>query len=175
MGRAEGYIWWTWELELSSHLLKRMADRQFTEVELQRTMEHATAVHNDTEVGRWVAVTRHDSESWEVIVGPMSSSTPRRRRLPGGLEMKQRYLEVTYRRGRPFAAYDYLPRTESDKSVRTERAEGGLIVDFEADGRPIGIEITAPARLNVDQLNALLARLGQPPVGEADMAPLVAA
>ena len=89
--------------------------------------------------------------------------------------MKHTYLEVTYRRGRPFAAYYYLPRVESDRSVRTERAEGGLIVDFAPDGRPIGIEITAPAQLNLDQLNALLVRLGQPPVGEADIAPLVAA
>ncbi len=31
--------WWDWELELSPHLLKRMEDRQFNEVDL-RTMLH---------------------------------------------------------------------------------------------------------------------------------------
>ena len=53
--------------------------------------------------------------------------------------MKQPYLEVTYRRGRPLAAYYYLPRQDGDASVRTERFEGGLLVDFSTDGRPIGI------------------------------------
>ena len=41
--------------------------------------------------------------------------------------MKQPYLEVTYRRGRALAAYLYLPRTDGEKSVRTRRAEPGLI------------------------------------------------
>ena len=86
-----------------------------------------------------------------------------------------RYLEVTYRKGRPLAAYFYLPRQDGDKSVRTERADGGLIVDFAADGRPIGIEITSPSRLALSALNQVLQRLGQGPVAEEDLAPLAAA
>ena len=39
--------------------------------------------------------------------------------------MKHSYLEVTYRKGRPLAAYYYLPRRDGDKSARTERAERG--------------------------------------------------
>ncbi|MBM4063598.1 MAG: DUF2283 domain-containing protein, partial [Planctomycetes bacterium] len=65
--------------------------------------------------------------------------------------MKHSYLEVTFRRGRPLAAYYYLPRRDGDSSVRTERASGGLVVDFAADGRPIGIEITAPTQLVLGQ------------------------
>jgi len=89
--------------------------------------------------------------------------------------MKHSYLEVTFRRGRPLAAYYYLPRRDGDSSVRTERASGGLVVDFAADGRPIGIEITAPTQLVLGQLNALLQKLGHGPVAREDLAPLAAA
>ena len=55
--------------------------------------------------------------------------------------MKHAYLEVTYRRGRPLAAYYYLPRQDGEKSVRTERVGGGLVVDDSADNNAMGIEI----------------------------------
>ena len=89
--------------------------------------------------------------------------------------MKHSYLEVTYRKGRALAAYYYLPRRDGDRSARTERVDGGLLVDFAADGRPIGIEISSPSRLDVPGLNEVLVRLGQEPVRPEDMAPLVAA
>ena len=89
--------------------------------------------------------------------------------------MKHSYLEVTYRKGCPLAAYYYLPRQDADSSARTEREAGGLLVDYAADGRAIGIEITAPALLNLTRLNELLARLGHKPVAREDLAPLVAA
>lgn len=89
--------------------------------------------------------------------------------------MKHAYLEVTYRKGRPLAAYYYLPRRDGDRSARTERAEGGLLVDYAADGRAIGIEITSPSRLDVSQLNRLLERLGHGPAAPEDLAPLAAA
>jgi uncharacterized protein YuzE len=57
--------------------------------------------------------------------------------------MNTAYLEVTYREGKPIAAYYYLPRPEEQRSVRTRRVEAGLLIDFAKDGRPIGIEITA--------------------------------
>ena len=43
--------------------------------------------------------------------------------------MKHSYLEVTFRKGRPLAAYYYLPRREGDRSARTEASDGGLAVD----------------------------------------------
>ena len=89
--------------------------------------------------------------------------------------MKHSYLEVTYRKGRPVAAYYYLPRQDGDKSVRTERADGGLLVDYASDGRPIGIEISSPSRVDLRRLNDLLLRLGHEAVRCEDMAPLVAA
>lgn len=89
--------------------------------------------------------------------------------------MKHSYLEVTFRKGRAVAAYYYLPRQDGDRSVRTERAEGGLLVDFASDGRAIGIEISSPSRLELRILNEVLVRLGQEPVLPEDLAPLVAA
>lgn len=89
--------------------------------------------------------------------------------------MRHSYLEVTYRKGRPLAAYYYLPRRDGDTSSRTERCPGGLLVDFSSDGRAIGIEIASPARLDLSQLNELLARLGHATVAREDLAPLVAA
>jgi uncharacterized protein YuzE len=87
--------------------------------------------------------------------------------------MKCSYLEITYSKGRPLAAYFYLPRRESDRSLRTERAGGGLLVDYAADGRAIGIEITAPSRLMLEQLNRLLERVGHRRVARDELAPLV--
>lgn len=89
--------------------------------------------------------------------------------------MKHSYLEVTYRKGRPVAAYYYLPRRDGDRSHRTERVEGGLLVDYSSDGRAIGIEISSPSRLDLAGLNAVLARCGQQPVRPEDVAPLLAA
>jgi len=89
--------------------------------------------------------------------------------------MKHAYLEVTYRKGRPLAAYYYLPRQDGDRSARTERTAGGLMVDFAADGRAIGIEITSPSRFDLSELNRLLERLGQATVAKEELAPLMAA
>ncbi|MCI0411135.1 MAG: DUF2283 domain-containing protein [Acidobacteria bacterium] len=89
--------------------------------------------------------------------------------------MKEPYLEVTFRRGRPMAAYYYLPRRPGQKSVRTRRVEPGMVIDFARGGRPIGIELTAPSRLSVTALNRVLRELGFPPVSRADLAPVLAA
>jgi len=89
--------------------------------------------------------------------------------------MKEPYLEVTYRKGQALAAYFYLPRSVRQKSVRTRQVDLGLIVDFAANGKPIGIEITAPEQLTLAALNRVLRELGCAPVRRADLAPLRAA
>ena len=89
--------------------------------------------------------------------------------------MKERYLEVTFRHGRPIAAYYYLPRGADQKSVRTRRVEPGLIIDFASNDQAIGIEITAPDLVSLAGLNAVLQDLGQAPASQADLAPVVAA
>ena len=62
--------WWEWELDLTAHLLKRMLDRQFTEIDLRRMLEHARDLRVDIVEGRWVVVTRHAGSPWEVVVEP---------------------------------------------------------------------------------------------------------
>jgi len=89
--------------------------------------------------------------------------------------MKGLYLEVTFRRGRPVAAYLYLPRQSGEKSSRTLKVEPGMVVDFGPSGNPIGIEITAPAKVTVADLNGVLSMLGLSPLEESELAPLRAA
>lgn len=89
--------------------------------------------------------------------------------------MKEPYLEVTFRRGRPMAAYYYLPRRLGQKSVRTRRVEPGMVIDFARGGKPIGIELTAPGKLSVAALNRVLRELGFPRVSREDLAPVLAA
>jgi hypothetical protein len=86
--------------------------------------------------------------------------------------MTERSLQVTYRKGRPFAAYLHLSHATGEKSTRTAAsADGLLIVDYAASGRPLGIEITAPHAVPLDRLNELLAELSEPPLAEQDYRP----
>lgn len=62
--------WGEWELELSSHLEKRMADRDFTEVDLRTMLEHASGYFPSAAEGRWVISTKHRRRPWKVIVEP---------------------------------------------------------------------------------------------------------
>jgi len=70
VSRPEWPDWWDWELELSPHLLKRMSDRRFTEIDLRRMLERARGYREDVAEGRWVIETRHHGRPWEVIVEP---------------------------------------------------------------------------------------------------------
>jgi hypothetical protein len=88
--------------------------------------------------------------------------------------MSHPYLEITYRKGKPFAAYLYLDRRSGDKSARTER-HGPYVLDFTSDGRAIGIEFTQIAAIDLAELNRLLAAAHHPPMSSADLAPLQAA
>jgi uncharacterized protein YuzE len=88
--------------------------------------------------------------------------------------MKQRYLEVTFRKGKPLAAYLYLPRHSGVKVVRTEDAGRGIKIDFDASETPIGVEITAPSAITIDELIALLERLGIDQLDRSELAPLAA-
>lgn len=62
--------WWSWELELTPHVLKRMVDRSFTEVELRGMLERASSFLPDVLEGRFVIETHHASRAWHVILEP---------------------------------------------------------------------------------------------------------
>ena len=90
--------------------------------------------------------------------------------------MTERSLQVTYRKGRTFAAYRHLSHPAGDKSARTvASADELLIVDYSASGKALGVEITAPQLVPLDRLNQLLAELGEPPLAEQDYRPARAA
>jgi hypothetical protein len=89
--------------------------------------------------------------------------------------MRKRYLQVSYRAGKPLAAYFYLPRQASDRSVRAERRDAGLLIDYAADGRPIGIEIAAPSKASLNAINQILLELKQQPATADELAPLLSA
>jgi uncharacterized protein YuzE len=89
--------------------------------------------------------------------------------------VKQRFLEVTYRQGKPIAAYLYLPRKADDFASRTTKFQEGLLIDFAADGRAIGIEIASPGRIHLDLVNQALASIQQDPIKPGEFAPLAAA
>lgn len=73
--------------------------------------------------------------------------------------MNSRYLEITFRDGRPIAAYVYLACRKGDRSARTQDLGGGLLVDFSSDGRPIGVEILSPGTTQLTTLNTALEQL----------------
>lgn len=88
--------------------------------------------------------------------------------------MKQRYLEVTFRKGKPLAAYLYLPRPFGAKAARTSDAGRGVKIDYDAHETPIGVEITAPSAITIDDLIKLLATLGIDQLDRSELEPLAA-
>mgnify|MGYP001597152334 CR=1 FL=1 len=89
--------------------------------------------------------------------------------------MQERYLEITFRKGKPLAGYLYLAREVGARSTRSEATGKGLVVDFGPEGRPIGVEITAPSRITLSDVNDLLQKYGLPPISIEELAPLQAA
>jgi hypothetical protein len=89
--------------------------------------------------------------------------------------MRHPYLEVTYRRGKPLAAYLYLPRPPGACAAQSSEVRPGIVVDRAADGTPIGVELTNPTAVTADELNAVLAEIGVAAVPPSELAPLRAA
>jgi hypothetical protein len=63
--------WWSWQIELSPHLLKRMVDRGFNEVDLRLMLDDTSGYHRNCEEGRWVITTQIGGVAWEIIVEPV--------------------------------------------------------------------------------------------------------
>jgi len=66
--------WWEWELELSPHVLKRMEDREFNEVDLRTMLGRATSFQRDIVDGRWMIFAQRRRHPWEIIVEPDSDA-----------------------------------------------------------------------------------------------------
>ena len=60
------------------------------------------------------------------------------------------YLEVTYRDGRPWVAYLYLPRKKREKSDHCREVEPEMVLDINKQGKLIGIELLAPSMVTLE-------------------------
>ncbi|MGC4031765.1 MAG: hypothetical protein QM754_08540 [Tepidisphaeraceae bacterium] len=81
-------------------------------------------------------------------------------------------LEITYRGGKPAKAYLTLPRRRGDRADRTLPHGHALVVDYAADGTPIGIEIEAVTAGTIPHLRRLLNELGVKGVDAHELARL---
>jgi hypothetical protein len=90
--------------------------------------------------------------------------------------MTERSLQVTYRKGRLFAAYLHLSHAMGEKSVRTVATPDGLLViDYNSAGQPVGVEITAPQAVSLERINELLMSIDQQPLADYEFKPVKAA
>ena len=86
--------------------------------------------------------------------------------------MKSMSLQITYRKGKPFAAYIYLASKRGQKSVRTEQVTQDLLIDYAENGTPIGIEILSPGDVRIDEIQQVFERLGLDKPASAELEPL---
>ena len=90
--------------------------------------------------------------------------------------MKQIRLRVTYRDdGSPFAAYLHLPSKPNEKRAKCRRVEPGMILDINKEGKLIGVELTSPLLVTLDDINNVLDQYGMDPIKESTLKPLLAA
>ncbi len=90
--------------------------------------------------------------------------------------MKQIHLRVTYRDdGSPFAAYLHLPSKPNEKRAKCRRVEPGMILDINKEGKLIGVELTAPRLVTLNDINQVLKEYGVEPIKKAALKPLLAA
>lgn len=89
--------------------------------------------------------------------------------------MKNVSLQITYRKGKPFAAYIYLSSGHGQKSTRTEAITEDLLIDYAADGTPLGIEVISPGDVSIDEIQHCFEHLGLGQVEPAELGPLKAA
>ena len=89
--------------------------------------------------------------------------------------MMRRHLQITYDAGRPLVAYFGFSRPADSSAARTEELGEGLVVDFDSEGAPLGLEIVNPEVVTGEQINAVLETLGIPVLSPKELRPFPAA
>ena len=89
--------------------------------------------------------------------------------------MRKPFLQVTYQDGQPEIAYLSLSRKSGEKSVESERVEPEMVLDFNSEGKLVGIEILDPHEVSLEAINGILQKYGVSPLSEKTLAPIVAA
>ena len=77
--------------------------------------------------------------------------------------------------GKSLAAYLHLGPSAGRKSARTEEVSPSLLVDYAANGEPMGVEIITPDLVTARDVNAVLLKLGRPEMTPGQLHPLRAA
>ena len=62
--------WWTYELIISPHVIERMQERGFTEIDLRQMLDDAAGYRASATPGRFLIQTALGSAPWEVVVEP---------------------------------------------------------------------------------------------------------
>ena len=83
-------------------------------------------------------------------------------------------LAVTFRGGKPFAAYLYLTSSHKRDVSRSEES-GEVVIDYDAAGAVMGIEIHSVTPQALVDLRAALQSHGFHDVTDAELQPLKAA
>jgi uncharacterized protein YuzE len=82
------------------------------------------------------------------------------------------HLKVTYKKGKPFAAYLYLPADSSQKAASTREVRPGFVADFDGEGRVLGLEIVNPAESTREQVLDVLRELHVAEIAADELAPI---
>ena len=85
--------------------------------------------------------------------------------------MSPAVLEVTFRKGRPLAAYLHLSAPKR-RARDTRRVAKGLVGDFGSRGDLLGIEILAFDKATLKRINEVLVAYKAPKLSASDLAPL---
>jgi len=88
--------------------------------------------------------------------------------------MKSPTLEVTFRKGRPLAAYLHLSSARR-KAGKTRELAPSVLGDFDRHGVLLGLEILAFDEATLSRINAVLISCGHRALPAKELAPLRAA
>jgi uncharacterized protein YuzE len=89
--------------------------------------------------------------------------------------VKAPFVEVTFRAGKPVAAYVRLATIRRGEVAETRKVTPSLLVDYGAAGEALGIEILAFDGATVARINEILVSVGHAPLADHELAPLRAA
>ena len=111
--------WWNWDLSFTGHAELRLEQRGVTDVEVRAMLERATGFEASVVAGRFmINPTRSKAVDCDRRARRRGQLARRGDRLRG-VTMTERSLQVTYRKGRAFAAYLHLSHATGEKSART--------------------------------------------------------
>jgi hypothetical protein len=80
-------------------------------------------------------------------------------------------LEITFRKGRPFAGYQHFA-TEGARTNRARKLARNLIGDFDKRGELLGLELLAFDNATLSRINKVLASNGLAPLAGQELATL---